>query len=197
MIGEGALVKTISPMGLGPIHSNYTLHDWFLVFEVILKVKSVLAHGIFIVLTPSMGWEPYNHHKLQPHSIWYLVSPMLVVLLNTNCKPRYSVTNTKCQPYIICHSLQILWGIVDLQCCNYCHLPSKFLSKFQSSVTIFHHKLLRREGRDGWTHPPFTTVFVRLFIQSVIQEVTIAALNIIFSVVVVGYDLWQPCNGVH
>ena len=25
--------------------------------------------------------------------------------LNTNCKPQYSVTNTKCSPNIICHSL--------------------------------------------------------------------------------------------
>ena len=32
---------------------------------------------------------------------WYLVSPILIVLLNTNCKQRYSVTNTKCQPNIL------------------------------------------------------------------------------------------------
>ena len=30
------------------------------------------------------------------HQIWYLVSPILIVLLNTNCKLRYSVTNTNC-----------------------------------------------------------------------------------------------------
>ena len=29
------------------------------------------------------------------HQIWYLVSPILIVLLNTNCKPWCSVTNTK------------------------------------------------------------------------------------------------------
>ena len=30
--------------------------------------------------------------------------------------------------------------IIDLQCCNYCHLPSGFSPNFQSSMTIFHHK---------------------------------------------------------
>ena len=37
-------------------------------------------------------------------------------------------------------------GVIDLQCCNYCHLPSDFASKLQSSMTISHHKLLTREG---------------------------------------------------
>jgi hypothetical protein len=46
------------------------------------------------------------------------VSPILIVFLNTNCKPRYSVTNTKCWPNIICRSLWISWGIIDLHCCN-------------------------------------------------------------------------------
>ena len=33
---------------------------------------------------------------MQLHWIWYLLSPILTVLLNTNCKLRYSVPNTKC-----------------------------------------------------------------------------------------------------
>ena len=41
--------------------------------------------------------------------------------------------------------LVILEGLIDLPCCNYCHLPSDFSSKFQSSRTIFHHKLLTRD----------------------------------------------------
>ena len=36
---------------------------------------------------------------------------------------------------------------MDLQCRNYYHLPSDFLSKFQSSVAICYHKLMMREGR--------------------------------------------------
>ena len=50
-----------------------------------------------------------------------------------------------------------------------------FSSKLQSSMTIFHHKLLTREGRvtaNGWTHPSSMTVFVHLFIRNVIQKVT-------------------------
>jgi hypothetical protein len=40
-----------------------------------------------------------------------------------------------------------LLGGLDLQCCNYYHLPNYFTSKFQSCMTMFHHKLLIREGR--------------------------------------------------
>ena len=44
---------------------------------------------------------------------------------------------------------------------NYCRLPSEFSSKFQSSMTIFHH-MLTREGRVlaiGSTQPsPFTLI---------------------------------------
>ena len=52
--------------------------------------------------------------------------------------------------------LVIFGGVIDTQCCNYCHLPSDFSSKFQSSMTIFHHKLMTREGRvlaNGCTPP--------------------------------------------
>jgi len=37
------------------------------------------------------------------HKIWYLVSPILIV--DTNHQPQCSVTNTKCSPNIVCHSL--------------------------------------------------------------------------------------------
>ena len=125
-----------------------------------------------------------NHTTL--HWIWHLVSQILVVLLNTNCKPRYSVTDTKCEPDIICHTLFIyllflfIWGVVvviGLQCCNYCHFPSGiFHPNFNHPWPIFHHKLLTREGQvsaNGWTHPPTMTILVHSFIRSVIQKVTI------------------------
>ena len=68
-------------------------------------------------------------------------------LLNTNCK-RDIVTPTLMltQQFL---SFLVNWGggVIGLQCCNYYHLPSDSSSKFQSSVTIFHHKVLRREGR--------------------------------------------------
>ena len=37
-----------------------------------------------------------------------------------------------------------LGGITALQCCDHCH----FSSRVQSLMTMFHHKLLTREGRD-------------------------------------------------
>ena len=71
------------------------------------------------------------------------MSPILSFLLHTNYKPWYSVTQ---------HDLSFLinlgGGIIDLQCCNYCYLSSDFSSNFNHQVmTIFHHKLLTREGR--------------------------------------------------
>ena len=70
------------------------------------------------------------------HYLWHLVSQVLIVLLNTNCKPWYSFTNTKCKPNIIRHSaflVSFFWGNIDLKCCNYYHLLSDFSSKFQLS----------------------------------------------------------------
>ena len=42
---------------------------------------------------------------------------------------------------------KFLSGGIDLYCCNYYHSPSDFSSKFRAFVTIFHHKLLTREGK--------------------------------------------------
>ena len=55
----------------------------------------------------------------------------------------------------------MFWGLKIYRCCNYCHLPSDFSSTFQSSTTMFHHKLLTREGRvlaNRWIHPSSRTV---------------------------------------
>ena len=73
--------------------------------------------------------------------------------------------------------VSFFWGIKDLHCCNYCHLPRWFF--IQVSVihnNIFHHKLLTKEGEvsaNGWTHPSPMTIFVHLFISNVIRKVTI------------------------
>ena len=66
--------------------------------------------------------------------------------------------------------------------CEYYHSSSDFLSNFQSSRLIFHHELLTREGRvlaNGCTHPSSLTIFVRLFIRTVIQIITIDTLKTI------------------
>ena len=83
------------------------------------------------------------------------MSPFLILLLDTTCKPWSIVTNTiLLTQYFFGHSLWNSRGIID--CCKYCHLPSHFPSTIESSMTIFHQKLLTREGRvvaNGWTHP--------------------------------------------
>ena len=76
--------------------------------------------------------------------------------------------------------------IVHLQCCNYSHRPNHFHLNFNHPWQHFSHRFLAREGgilANRWTHPSSMTIFVCLFIRSVIQKVTIVALNIIFSVV--------------
>jgi hypothetical protein len=55
----------------------------------------------------------------------------------------------------------------------FCGLAS---SKIQSSMEIFHHKLLTREGKilaNERTHPSYMTTLVHLFTGSVIQKVII------------------------
>ena len=62
---------------------------------------------------------PHNNKNYEYlHLILYLVSPILFVLLDTNCKSPCIVTNTKCKPHIICHSLsnRKRMDIIDLQC---------------------------------------------------------------------------------
>ena len=50
-------------------------------------------------------------------------------------------------------------------------------------MTIIHHDLLTREGSvltNGWTHSSSMTVFVHLFMRSVIQKVPIVTFNTIW-----------------
>ena len=60
-----------------------------------------------------------------------LVSPILIVLLNSNRQPQYNVTNAN----IICNSLSFLGGIEDLQRGNHYQLSSDFSSKLQYFIT--------------------------------------------------------------
>jgi hypothetical protein len=118
--------------------------------------------------TPSVyvGNSPTSHNLSTP--ICSVVSPTL------NVNPTLFV--------IPCDFL----GTIDWQCCNFCLLPSDFSSKFKPSTIIFHHKLLTKEGRvltNECTRPSSMTIFVHLFIISVIRTIAIVALNIIISVV--------------
>ena len=51
-----------------------------------------------------------------------------ILIVNNPC----NVTNTKCKPCIICHSLWKTLSFIGLQCYNYYHFVSEFSSKFQS-----------------------------------------------------------------
>jgi hypothetical protein len=97
----------------------------------------------------------------------------MIILLNTNCGIVSPTLNVNPTLFVI--PCKIFRRIIDLQDCNYCYLPSDFSSKFLSSMTIFHHKLLTSGGRalaNGYHHPSsFMRVFVHLFIRSVIQKV--------------------------
>ena len=85
---------------------------------------------------------------------------------------------------------------MDLQCCNYCHVPSDFSSRFQSSMTIYLHKLLaRRQGFGQWTNSStfhnniFSFNHEKFHLESYHSDIKYhMTLNIIFSV---------PTNFVH
>ena len=104
-----------------------------------------------------------SFHFSELHQTWYLVSPILIVLLDTNCRLWIvsPILNVNLTLFVIPRNS--LGGIVDLQCYNYYYLPNVFPSKVQPFMTIFHHKLLIRKCRvlaHGWTHPSSMTIFV-------------------------------------
>ena len=82
-------------------------------------------------------------------------------------------------------SNSLRWGIMELQCCNYCQFPSDFPSNFRSSMTTCHHKLLTRESRilaNGWSHSLsiiHNNICNLNHKKSVIRKVPIATLNTI------------------
>ena len=71
---------------------------------------------------------------------------------------------------------KFLWGLENYSVAITVTYQVVLASKFWSSMTIFHLKLLTRESRvlaNGWTPPSSMTIFVKLFIRSVIQKLTI------------------------
>ena len=73
----------------------------------------------------------YTKYCIECHQ-FYLSCSILIV--NCPC----GVTNTKCKPNIICHSLYKNSGITDFNVAITNHLLNDFSSKFQCSMTIFH-----------------------------------------------------------
>ena len=66
---------------------------------------------------------------------------------------------------------------MHLQCCNYCCLLSGFSSKLESSMTIFHHKIIgRRIHQTLWAFYPikvsWKTILANLLFRSVIKKFT-------------------------
>ena len=58
-----------------------------------------------------------------------IVSPILIVLLNTNCKLRCRSPTLNVNPVLFVIPYNYLEGLTKLQCCKYYHLPSKIMPK--------------------------------------------------------------------
>ena len=92
--------------------------------------------------------------------MWYLVSPILiVVLLNTIFVNRSVVPLTlNVHPILFVISCKN-GGSINLHCCNYCHLPSGCSSKFedpwQSFITDCWHEKVGFWPMDELTHHPW------------------------------------------
>lgn len=50
------------------------------------------------------------------------------------CKRWYSVTNIKCEPNIICYSLEMFWGITELQCTSIYLVQVWFVGFFATAM---------------------------------------------------------------
>ena len=64
------------------------------------------------------------------------------------------------------------WGDYRFKILQLLSLTKWIFIKFHSSMTIFTHKLLAREGRDGGTHSTSMTIFVILFIISAARKLS-------------------------
>ena len=101
----------------------------------------------------------WTFHKITTLNIIFSVNIFncLVHLRIVNCG---TLSPTLTSLVIPCN---FFWRIITLQRCKYYHFPSDFSSNFQSPTTIFHHKLLTREGNiwpmDELIHHPWQYVF--------------------------------------
>ena len=87
----------------------------------------------------------FHNYKLS-HYIFYLMSPILLVLLNTNCKPAHLVSptlNVNLPLFAIPCKKKL--GIVNLQCRNYCQLLNIFHPYFTHPWKYFITKILDAE----------------------------------------------------
>ena len=89
-----------------------------------------------------MTFETINNIHHLHYTILYLVSPILVVLLNTNYNYGIVSPTLNVYPTLFIISCEFL-GDYAFTSCKYCHLPSDFSSKYQSSMTTFHHGCVR------------------------------------------------------
>ena len=80
------------------------------------------------VCTPSNSKRCLTPLYFKEHVRWWkILTPIVhrgIVSPTLNVNPTLFVNPWK------------IWGILELQCCKKCHLPSDFSSKFQSSMTI-------------------------------------------------------------
>ena len=136
----------ISEVGESVLYCNLDCadkdHHWFWWVCMILPVCSCVC--VPIESGGKVTWVSRNYvtHDNVHYIVvqLYLVSPPLFVLLNTYWKLHCSVTNTNCKPN---KPPCKFFGYCSLQCCNYCHLLSEFLSKFQSFMTMFMYRNVR------------------------------------------------------
>jgi hypothetical protein len=80
------------------------------------------------------------------------------------------------------------FGIIDLRYCNYCHLSSDCSSKFQSSMTWLHYKIVRRHNisnfnySNNWLgfHPSFNHPREQRWLGHAIDQTFVSITGIYF-----------------
>jgi len=121
------------------------------------------------------------------------MSPTLFILLNTNCKPWYNVATLNVNPKLFVIPCKFFGRILIYSVAITVTYQVLFHPKFQSFMSISHHKLLTRVLANAWTHPSSMTIFVHLFNRSVIQKVTTVTLNAICTLNIM-FSVWFSCT---
>jgi hypothetical protein len=129
------------------VHNNFAMHH--------------LLHYTYIIHHPL--WCTLNN-------VYSVTNPILSCSTNKHIVTRpCSITNTKCKPYINCHSLNKHSGIDDWQCSQILSLTrSNYSSNFQSCMIIYYYKYVRMHNI-----PNFVSIIGMDIIQSsIIHDIT-------------------------
>ena len=107
--------------------------------QIVRVSYQILQKNELLCLLCTCIWVTTNKctMNLKLHYKWYLVSPILIVLLDIIIARGIGSPTLHVNPTLSIILLWFLGGIMDLQCCDYYHLPSDIFIQ----ISIIHDNI--------------------------------------------------------